>query len=249
MPLSFAVVCEGPADATLACALADRLFCAEVDWIDEQVLDAYRQWRGFTTADPFLLWKDVGHIAQPYRLRIQGHFQGEPGAPDGAAARRVLALLKRSPDPPDGVLLIRDDDRQTERRRGLDQGRAAIDLGVPIVIGLAHLKRECWVLAGFHPGDDGERRILVELRLELGFDPCEQAERLTAKPDHETRSAKRVLRRLTRENPGREAQCWEQTALQTLAERGRNTGLADYLAEVRERLLPLFRPQTGVPPA
>lgn len=34
----------------------------------------------------------------------------------------------------------------------------------------------------------------------------------------------------------REKQCWEETSLQVLRERGVHTGLTDYLEEVEERL-------------
>ena len=90
----------------------------------------------------------------------------------------------------DAVLLIRDDDRQVDRRRGLEQVRHASPLAERIVIGLAHTKRECWVLAGFEARDDQERELLAEIRRELGFDPCIQAEQLTAIHDHDKRAVR-----------------------------------------------------------
>jgi hypothetical protein len=139
-----------------------------------------------------------------------------------------------------GVLLIRDDDRETDRRKGLEQARDDSDLRDRIVIGLAHCKRECWVLAGFDPVDALEESLLDELRPELGFDPRTTAHELAAKHDADKRSAKRVLGILIRDVEGREARCWEQAPLQTLRDRGQKTGLTDYLDEVRERLVPVF---------
>src|SRR5262249_22883218 len=110
-----AVVCEAPADQRTACALADRVFCAEADWITEEVLDDYRRWRGHTEAHTHLTWREVAHLARAANIRVHGHFEGEPGAPDAQAARRALLLLKQCPGNLHGILLIRDDDRQTER--------------------------------------------------------------------------------------------------------------------------------------
>ena len=38
MTLSFAVVCEAPADQQTGCGLADRVFLAEVAWLEEEML-------------------------------------------------------------------------------------------------------------------------------------------------------------------------------------------------------------------
>lgn len=234
-----AVVCEAPADQRTACALADRVFCAEADWITEEVLDDYRRWRGHTEAHTHLTWREVAHLARAANIRVHGHFEGEPGAPDAQAARRALLLLKQCPGNLHGILLIRDDDRQTERRRGLEQARGAVHLEVPVVIGLAHPKRECWVLAGFLPCNEEEEARLRQLRQELGSHPCERAEELTAKEEQAKRSAKRVLTLLSNGTEERELDCL-RVELRLLEQRGQNTGLAEFLAEIRSRLVPLF---------
>jgi hypothetical protein len=154
-------------------------------------------------------------------------------------------LLMLSSDPLDAVLLIRDDDRRTERLQGLERARRESTLAVPIVIGLAHPKRECWILAGFLAGNSDEERRLEELRQNLGFYPCVQAHQLTAKHDHDKRSAKRALAHLIGQGAEREAQCL-QTDVRLLEQRGQETGLTAFLSEVRSRLLPLFRPPQGV---
>jgi hypothetical protein len=244
--LGIAVVCESPADKETACALADRVLCEQVEWIDEPVLDAFRIWRGRLASEALLTWTDVADLAREHKLRLPHGFKTVRGsAPDELAARRAVRLLYMSPDRPAAILLIRDDDRQTDRKAGLERareeaGQAFADLG-PIVIGLAHLKRECWVLVGFIPHDESERERLAELEKQLGFHPCREAERLTAKHDHEERSAKRILAILTDSVRERECQCWEATPLSELEDRGVKTGLADYLTEVKARLVPLFR--------
>lgn len=99
--------------------------------------------------------------------------------------------------------------------------------------------REAWVLAGFDPQSQDERDRLDNERQQLGFDPNLRAHLLTAADESAKRSAKRVLARLTGGDWDREEQCWTQAALATLRERGAGSGLADFLDEIVERLVPL----------
>jgi len=239
--ISIAVVCEAPADQRTGCDLADRVFCLEIDWIEEEILVHLRQWRGLRSNEQCLLWKDVPRLASPRGYYLAGHFDGERGELDARAMRRALYVLKASEHPPDAVILLRDDDRKTRRRKGMQQAIAESKLEAPVVIGLAHPKRECWVLAGFEPQNDREVQLLRSLKNTLGFDPVTRAERLTRKEPEETRSAKRVLDALTGGDWDRQAECWQRTDLGTLQKRGQATGLALYLDEIREKIVPLLR--------
>jgi hypothetical protein len=245
MTLAFAIVCEAEADFRTSSGLADRVFCEDVRWIEEEVLDGYRGWRGLDDAQDYLPWTRAATLAQEAGFRVHGHFDGAPGEPDAQAARRALWLFARSKRQLDGVLLIRDDDRQTNRRMGLEQARQESRLPCPIVIGLAHLKRECWVLAGFEPKNDHEGRQLSSLREELDFDPCTESHRLTAGGEAAHRSPKRVLRILTNGDFTRQSECWHSASLALLVQRGQPSGLAEYLEEVRSRLVPLFTGRTS----
>ena len=155
-------------------------------------------------------------------------------------ARKALLLLELSQEPPDAVILLRDEDGDPSRREGLQQARRRSKLKARIAIGVAAPMRECWILAGFDPQDDGENARLTELRSALGFDPRERAEKLAAAPVTAKRSAKRVLNALTGGDRQREADCWKITDLGTLTTRGRQTGLAEYFDEVRTRIVPLL---------
>ncbi len=154
-------------------------------------------------------------------------------------ARLALLLFMAADARPDAVVLLRDDDGQTARRKGLEQAHSTSALKVPIVIGLAQPKRECWVLAGFDPQNEDETNRFDSLKRELRFDPRERAERLTAKHAAD-RDAKRVLKALTEGDRQREADCWMKADLKRLDARGQKTGLAKYLGEVRKELVPLF---------
>ena len=141
----------------------------------------------------------------------------------------------------DGVVLVWDMDGQANARKlGLEQARVEAQKLVPfqIILGRPDRMREAWVLAGFDPLTSGEQDRLDNERQQLGFHPCTEAHLLTATGTAK-RSPKRVLAVLTGGEQGREAQCWTDTALATLRERGAGSGLADFLGEVAQRLVPL----------
>ena len=97
--------------------------------------------------------------------------------------------------------------------------------------------REAWVLNGFQAANTTERKRLDRLRSDLGFDPVADAHRLRATAAGEKRSAKRVLATLTGEDHQRETQCWTDTPLDRLTERGERTGLRDFLSALKKGLL------------
>lgn len=235
---SIVVICEGPTDQRTARALAERVLCQAVDWMEPEVLEHLIQWRGLRKNEPYFAWRQSNALAQANNVRTNGRFDD---APDAFMARRALAVLTILGERDfDAVLLLRDSDADTQRRQGLEQARAQTSGLGPIVIGVAHAKRECWVLAGFIAANDEEQSRLDVCRQELGFDPCLQAEQLTAATPGAKRDAKRVLGELTQEDYPREAACWTDTPLDQLEERGQATGLADFFREVRERLVPVW---------
>ncbi|WP_395853967.1 hypothetical protein [Cystobacter fuscus] len=237
----FAVVCEARADRDAACGLADRVLLEEVDWLAPETLDSCRKWRGRTSEEPFLRWASVRDEFQSTGIKgIFGGFGGQPGALDAHAARRALLLLASSKHLPDAVLLVRDSDGNPERRTGLEQARDARKWPFPVVIGLAEPKRECWVLVGFEPRTEEEKAQLQKEERRLSFHPVRDAHQLTAREHGAKKDAKKALEALTRGDPERERVCLEETPLGTLSTLGRETGLAAYLQDVRERLVPVL---------
>lgn len=241
--MKFAMVCEAPADREIAQVLADRVVLAMVDWADGN-LHALREWCDSVTADAqnwILEWTTIKHLAKALNIRIHGHFDGEPGAPDAATARRAVFVLQKTIDPK-AVFLIRDADNHSARRKGLEQAREHFaNQPVRIVIGLAHPEREAWVLAGYVANDKREQELVAAERQNLGFDPCERSAELTAgRDDTAKRSPKRVLNVLTNGSRYREQECWNQTPLEILRKRGEANGLNEYLNEVHTDIVPLF---------
>jgi hypothetical protein len=241
MSLRFAVVHEAEADFWTATELADRVLVDAIDWLDEDLLADQRQWMAEEAEGRRLTWKGIKRLTQEAGIRAHGHFDGEPGLPDAAAARRaILYLLAKIPDLK-AIVLVRDQDDEPERREGLEQARRQDHSGLVIVVGLAVVERECWVISGFEPEEESESSRLDAERRNLGFDPRLASQALTAcKDDNATRSPKRVLRELAGGNGDRERRCWTHSSLAVLRERGDGNGLAAYLNEIRDRLAQLI---------
>jgi hypothetical protein len=237
----FAVVHEAMADFHIATELADRVLVEAIDWLDEHLIAGQREWIGTVPVDRRLTWKAIPNLAREIGIKAHGHFDGVPGEADAAAARRAILYLKETIPDVHAILLVRDQDDQPERRIGLEQARDQDHRGTVIVIGLAVVEREAWVISGFDPQDEEETARLDAERQNLGFDPRHRSHELTAcKDDQATRSPKRVLRQLSRDNRSRERHCWTNTPLARLRERGSENGLAAYLSEVRDRLARLI---------
>ncbi len=228
-------VCEDQADFRQAAHLADRALHERLAWFESENWEHLRRHAGLDDSKPFVKWTEAVRIARDRGVRASGQFRGEPGDFDAASARRVLLLLSKECPSADVVVLLRDaDDQGHERRNGLRQARDERGWNTRVVVGVAHAKREAWVLAGFVSADDEERRRLAVLRNELGFDPTTNAERLDAKADDAKRSAKRVLELLIGGDFNREERCWTETSLAHLRRAGAATGLPEYLQEAAE---------------
>jgi hypothetical protein len=241
MSLPFAVVHEASADFTTGTELADRVLIEAIDWLEEDQLAYQRAWLNETASGRRLTWKGIKQLAREAGVRSHGHFDGKPGFADAAAARRAIEYLLTAFPDLKAIVLLRDQDDEPERKAGLEQARNQDHSGIPVVIGLAVVERECWAVSGFEPRDEGESFRLDTEKSSLGFDPRLRSHELTAcKDDNAVHSPKRVLGKLTENNRDRERHCWKETSLAVLRERGGENGLGTYLHEVRERLAPLI---------
>ncbi len=222
----FAVVHEAPADFQTATELADRVLVESLDWMEEDLIQHHRTWVRQWSGAP-LTWKRIKHSALDARIRVRGLFDKEPGLFEARAARRAIRYLRDAIPDLAGVLLIRDQDNLPERREGLEQARREAKLPLPVVVGLAVVERECWVISGFDPVGEAEESRLAAERQTLGFDPREQSHLLTAcKADRAKRSPKRVLRVLCGGDSDRECRCSRRNTDGDLAKprRGERTG-------------------------
>ncbi len=238
MTRRFVVVYEAPADLQLATELADRVLCERIDWLDEHLLDTQRVWVSDDSGTPFK-WSSLRDWADKCGVKAHGHFGDQPGEPDAKMARRAIVLVRKVLGDVNAIVLVRDLDDQPNREIGLKQAATHSGGGVPIVIGAANAERESWVLAGFIPATEAEENALQQARQDLGFNPVEEPQRLTAvKNDQAKRSPKRILNLLVAGDRERESACWRDTPLDRLRERGGENGLRQYLLEVERVLVP-----------
>lgn len=241
MTRKFAVVYEATADFQMATDLADRELCDAIEWLDEHLVSHQRNWLNTSPEGHLLTWSNIDDSARKADVKAHGHFDGEPAEPDAVAARRAIRYLRSVFDDLEAIVLIRDQDDVPDRKKGLEQARGENHRGLPIIVGLAIVERESWVISGFDPLDGAESSRADVERHNLGFHPMHRSHELTAcKNDQAKRSPKRVLRELTAGDADRERHCWRQTPLATLRERGTENGLAAYLDEVRTKLAPLI---------
>lgn len=242
--------CEAPGDFRLVSGLVDRVLRESgpvwvVDNLD--MPGVVFRWHADGSGNDFINIHYLTACADQLRIRglrvrqVRGHFNGRPGEPGSAMARKAFliaeALSRHTPDDPiDAVVLVWDtDDEQRERPDGVKTARddARGWATFQIVCGFPDPEREAWVLAGFDPCHPAEQQRLDELHRELGFSPVLHAARLRDKASGALRNIKRVLAVLIGDDADREARCWIDPPLATLHERGAATGLSAFLVELQ----------------
>lgn len=239
MCVRIAVVYEAEADFRTATELADRVLIESHEWLEDH-LNSHRIWVKEDTNGHAYTWSRISRLARDARIPSHSRTEFGRGEPDAIAARRAIRYLNEF-EKLHGVLLIRDQDDQPERRIGLEHARIEFLNSLKIVIGLAIVERESWVISGFDPQTNDERNLLDTERQILGFQPHHESHQLNAcKDDRAKRSPKRVLKALTDTNHERQRACWFETPLQTLRQRGNDNGLTQFMNELRDHICPLF---------
>jgi hypothetical protein len=235
---TFLVAAEDRGGYEAVVTLVDRLVEDEIPWA-RGVLEHLRVW---VRPDPDTLWLSITHNKEraAKHRRARGHFQGEPGAPDAANTRRLLLDLKdqRANLPIDALVIARDLDGEPRRLKGMHQAVASGVWPFRILLAWSEPEAEAWYVAGFIPIHEAEASRLAELTRELGFDPTLAPQRLRSTDRESVKDAKRILDRLCGEHERRSA-CLH-APLPHLEERGREAGIAAFLAEARALILPLF---------
>jgi hypothetical protein len=249
--VSVAVVCEAPADRITITTLAERVIREAAPWIEPEAMGDYVEWRGFRRTDSHLEWTDVAKHVKELGLVVRfRHIEGSLQPYSQAALRAIRVLAKASESERiDAIILVPDSDGDEGRMRGLEQARDYSRGALPIIVGMAYTKRECWHICGFEPENEKEEDLLEELGSELGGGWLSRTKELTAKHDSDTRSAKRVLSKLCRDDLDRELRCLVGVPITKLKERGANNGLTHFLEQLEAHLVPLFappNPPTGV---
>lgn len=159
-----------------------------------------------------------------------------------ASAMAILHPVLRDAD---AIVLLVDADNDTGRLKQLRDGvqaplppqrRPAAGANIPsIACGVAVRKREAWHLNGFEPASPKERALFKQEQKRISLDPVREAHRLNGdsrNPQTSGRCAKRVLDVLVQGDRDREHACVAETDLDALRQRGKETGLTDFLSEL-----------------
>jgi hypothetical protein len=244
------VVAEARADWRMVSHLIDRKILPHApDWLrdDPENLDAAREWCGLEANTQFTSYSELKKFAKDRfksALRGAGPIGFSNSAPhryDWDSVRKVIILALLGPGPvPDVIVYSRNMDRQfQERKASIENAILAMPkLPFVIVLALANAEREAWILNGFVPKNAFQEQRLSEVRNELKFDPCENAENLNAAKHGALKDAKRVWRFLGQASPERESECLD-ASWEVLRQRGEGTGLTDFLKHVKDRIVPL----------
>jgi len=240
-PYLLGLVVEGPSDERTVPEIVDRVLNHRLPDQAED-LDGLRAFRGLDAGTRFLAWRKVDEASWQRNVpRVHGHFSGEPAIEDARTAVLALRCFHKENPQPAAVLLVRDSDgKNEERTRGLEQARNEFNWPFVVLIGVAHTMGECWVLAAFSPQSKKEQQALATLRKKLGFDPTVQSHALDAKKETAKKSPKHVLSCLLGKDHEREAECFREADIEHLRKVGAENGLAAFIEELEQRLVPIF---------
>ena len=242
MSLVIAVACEADSDFRAVSTLIDRLLVEQVGWLEADHLEYVRRYVG---AEAHYAWTKIQNAPELAKARNlkprKGHFQGEPGAADALLARKAILLLNSLNPQPDVLIFMRDIDDQPERKTGWNQARNEYHGKSPLILGIAIIKRENWVLAGFRSSSDDEQLRLQAERQTLGYDPSLNPDRVNSHAEGSKHCPKRVLTNLVGlAGVERELACLRDTPLEELETRGENIGLKQFLIEIRTIMCPML---------
>lgn len=168
-------------------------------------------------------------------------------------ATKLAAIRARELRPRRAVLVAAIDSDGLEHRRAAFQKVLSTEKQLLAALAIPHPESEAWVLSGFFPANLAEEKRLTRLTKQLRFDPTLESHRLrsTTSDERDTKRCFFVLaedvlsennaKDKVAEEGGRGERCWLDTELSILETRGKQNGLADYLEDVRARLLPLLK--------
>lgn len=245
MPTDIVVICEGPTDFRVVTALADRVVREHgPEWLaeDPDQLAAEREYRGLKGDPNYTPWRSVKERAAEYNGGRGLRTLSRGGAEYATTRKAVtLAILQREPGRlADVIILSRDTDGDTARAQSWRDLREEFQGKIGVLIAAQHPKLEAWLLNAFEPESSDEIDRLAKQRAALGFDPRIGAHKLAAEGRKGRRNAKMVLAGLTAESFERAESAMAATPLGTLRERGTRTGLAGFIEEVEQRLIPIL---------
>ena len=213
-----------------------------VPWAEQDHLVHLRQ---FVAENPLYEWTRIQNVPASIlskKLRVTpGKFRGEPGAPDALLARKTIVLLNSLNPLPQVLVVMRDIDLEPGRQTGWNQARDEYHGKPPLILGIAIIKRENWILAGFRSRNEDEELRLQAERQTLGYDPSLHPDQPNSHERGSKHCPKRVLANLVwSAGVERELECLRDTPLEELETRGESIGLKQFLIEIRMIMCPML---------
>jgi hypothetical protein len=241
------LACEDNGHFTTVTTLVDAALVSAHGWLDG-VVAACRSWRGVHPGEQWYKYDsddafDVSPIViDGQRIAPRGYVRGERLKPEASMWRKVLLSFCHAKPRPEVVILARDLDGNSDRRAGLVQVRDGLLWPFKIVFAGPQPEVEAWLVSGFEPQNENERRRATAVRNDLSFDPTTESHRLTSHPNDARTDAKRVLELLCGGEPDRRDACLQDRSI--LRSRGSKNGARAFLDEVDQQIVPVFgRPQ------
>jgi hypothetical protein len=247
--VKFLLLCEGAGDDEDLHHLTLNVLRHAHNWLkDHDELP----WVEMRYGERFLKWGNVA--AEASALNVPPVLRAGRGI-GYAMARRALNLLSVLPaidlTAVLRVVMVHDSDHTdgwfeslaAARDEWLREERGVRDIDV--AIGIAHPEHEAWPIAVFEVRAAQEQKHLEALRSELGFDPTREPHRLRSGRSTHTKDAKRVLATVTAAEPARRRTLLLDAPIDLLIERGKTSGLADFVVELLDRAATAYGP---VPP-
>jgi|GEM_PF-2164927 len=239
------VIGEAQGDFEVARELIDQsiLRCVELTWIKEDVdLEHHRIYRGFEQSQEFVVWGWLDTTnTKDYRIRSRGMFEND--WPSHDVALRIQRAIFHFVNDAEFIVVVKDTDGNELHETQLRSVRELVEK-MPVVVGIEHTKLECWLVAGFNPQNPTEEERLQTLCLGekpgIGFNPCLRSHELTATgpaSKGDPRNAKRVLEFLVGDDWRVALRSLHRDNHPILSARGEHNGLADFLSDIRERLI------------
>ncbi len=208
-------------------------------WGNREIRESQRRWSGLERSEDWTSWVEAKELGRQRRLSV--HALGMKGYASVAYRAAHLAAIQEH-TPGLVVFCIDTDGSATVREELLDGLRKARVESLRFVLAVAHQECESWVLAGFVPDSAHERRLVESLEAEHGFDPTAEPHRMTPKNLSDPHDAKRICQQVFADSSThrvpRAQSCWLDTPLAELERRGSATGLPEYLANMRDAILP-----------
>lgn len=246
MTLRVVVFGEDILGVTLASDLCDRVvvergprWLADL-WGERTLLEGQRSWTGVAPTEAWTKWTS---LRSHDRRHHSTHGLGMKGY--ALVAYRAAHIAARLAPVPDVVVFCIDTQGDPGMRRAMQEGVRRADAGeLSFAFAVAHQESEAWVVTGFVPENAGEADMLRLETREQGFDPTAAPQRLTPNRSTDPHDAKRVVAALIPEGTlsPRARRCWLDRGLVDLEQRGRETGLPEYLADISDVVLSLLAP-------